>query len=485
MPEPLNLAHLEAARDDIAVFAERLLGEPLWPHQVALASDPARIVSVCSGRQAGKSRALAVKALHTALRTPNSNVLIVSAGEDAARGLLDMCGSLAQVPVLSESVADETTMRLSLSNGSVIRSVPASQKQVRGKSVDLLLIDEGCFVEEDVLQAAKFTMLARPGAQLVMASTPYGLQDRFFAVSYRAGQRGVDGYSSHHWPSTVSPLVDEALLAMFRETSTDREFRAEVLAEWVDDSGAYFPSAVIESAVEDYDLIPPGEADGMGAVAGVDWGKRRDASACVLVSAHPDRADTFYLPWLLERFRTQYSVFCDELVTVAKGYRLQEIISELSGVGDGPTEMLEERLVKAKVKTKVRGIHTDNRGKENNFGALLLMLEQGRLVIPRHPGLIKQLMSCEFETTPAGNVTIAVPERAGHDDLLMALSFAVPAVRSDIDRRRKRALLRSLDLGEMNAALWKPSSWRMGEPSGSSPPPRPGPEIDRWYGGGS
>lgn len=45
---------LTRLRDDVALFAEHVVGEPLWPHQVALAEDPARIRAVCSGRQAGQ-----------------------------------------------------------------------------------------------------------------------------------------------------------------------------------------------------------------------------------------------------------------------------------------------------------------------------------------------------------------------------------------------------------------------------------------------
>ncbi len=62
--------------------------------------------------------------------------------------------------------------------------------------------------------------------------------------------------------------------------------------------------------------------------------------------------------------------------------------------------------------------------KETAFGMLKLWCQQGRLALPRHPALLAQLTALEFETTESGTVRIAVPERAGHDDLAMALCLA-------------------------------------------------------------
>jgi hypothetical protein len=56
----LTRQDVAAARADVGSFAELLVGQPLWSHQLALARSEARIRAVCSGRQSGKTRALAV-----------------------------------------------------------------------------------------------------------------------------------------------------------------------------------------------------------------------------------------------------------------------------------------------------------------------------------------------------------------------------------------------------------------------------------------
>jgi len=274
----LSSADLMRLRDP-GVFAERLIGERLWPHQLEMAASTARFRSVCAGRQVGKSRTLAVIALHAAFCTAALRVLVVSAGEDAAKDLLAEISGLASSPLLGGSVADDDSTKVVLSNGSVIRCVPASPKRVRGKSIDLLILDEACFIDQALWDAMKFVILARPGSRVVLASTPFGRRDRFFAQIWRLGMDGQPGYASWHWPATVSPLVDLELVEHWRRTDAPRIFRREVLAEWVDEAGAYFTSAELESATRDYELVSPEvwsrRADVVGGVEGLAVVKRQ------------------------------------------------------------------------------------------------------------------------------------------------------------------------------------------------------------------
>lgn len=427
---------IAAARRDVAVFARELVGEPLWAHQLAVALSMARVRVVCSGRQAGKSRTLAVLALWEAFRRPGVVVLLVSAGEDASRDLLAEVARLAGAPLLAGSVVDEGKAQVVLSNGSVVRSVPASTRQIRGKVVDLLVVDEAAFVDEDVWQAARYTVLARPDSRVVLTSTPFGRLDRFFAVAYRAGERGADGYESFHWPSTVSPLVDEELLSMWRATSTEREYQAEVLAEWVDDSGAYFRSDELESATFDFPLPSPADIDGRVLEAvGFDWGFARDASAVVGIGPAveadglPEHVESAVL-YVAEEFGMPYGAFIGRQAARLEAFRLRRVVSELNGVGQMPTQTLERRLHGC----RVEGLSTTARAKEDGFGRLKMLLEQGRLALPRHPALLRQLNALTFETTDAGSTRISVPEREGHDDLAMAAYLAASALRVERSR---------------------------------------------------
>lgn len=48
--------------------------------------------------------------------------------------------------------------------------------------------------------------------------------------------------------------MDADLFSIWRESGSDREFRREAHAEWVEAQGAYFSDAELAAAVADYEL---------------------------------------------------------------------------------------------------------------------------------------------------------------------------------------------------------------------------------------
>lgn len=416
---------------DVEAFAERLVGQPLWEHQLDVARSPARYRVICAGRQVGKSRLLAILALHEAATRRNRNVLLVSAGEVASQRLLEECGSLAtSSPLLRGSVLDESKAQLTLSNGSVIRSVPASQRQIRGWSVDLLIVDEAGFIDQEIWRAAEPAIIARPGSRVILACSPWGGPDHFFRQLWQRGMSAPDGQvAAWHWPSSTSPAVDAELLEQIRGREAPHYFAREYLAEWTDDVGAFFTSVELADATKDFELIPPEAGASAGVVVGgVDWGARHDANTlAVIAGAGFDERDRprYRVVWLEEHFRMSYDGWIDRLVEVAAGgFRFAALAAETNGVGDYPSVMLERQLAD-RGHFVVVPVQTTAKLKENGFGLMQLLMQQGRLELPAHPALLRQLSALEIERLDSGASRIAVPDRVGHDDLAMALCLAV------------------------------------------------------------
>jgi hypothetical protein len=436
-----DLETMRAAKHDVAVFAKLLVGQPLWDHQRAVLASPARYRLVTAGRQVGKSRSLAIGALHQAFAVPKSTTLVVSAGDTAAKRVLADVAALAQgSPLLAGSVADETTQIVTLSNGSVIRSVPSSMAQIRGWSIDLLILDDAGFISSEIWRSAEPAIVARPGSRVLASSSPWGAVDHWFRTLWRRGMDQPDAmYESFCWPSTVSPLVDQALVEHWRETWPEPEFRREVLAEWTDDAGAYFTEAELSDAVGDWEMVPPADGAGLGfVVGGVDWGFATDANTLAVIASRsePDEhgRTRYWVPFVREEFRLPYADWIDELVGMTAttsfpaGFTFSALVAEGNGVGAMPSAVLQSRLSELGVGSVVEVVMTDLRLKESAFGWLKLLLQQRRLELPNYPPLLRQLRSLSFERLPAGGVRISVPDRAGHDDLAMALCLAASAV---------------------------------------------------------
>ncbi|BAS16551.1 large terminase protein [Arthrobacter sp. Hiyo8] len=421
-----------------------VLGRPLWPHQLEVARSKARYRVICAGRQVGKSTTLSTVALFEAATRRNITVLLVSAGEVASRRLLEECQALAHgSPLLGGSVLDDSKSLLTLSNGSRIISVPASSRQIRGWPVDVLILDEAGFIDTEIWRAAEPAIIARPGSRVILVSTPWGDSTHFFRALWQRGMDAPDEQvESWHWPSSVSPLVDEVLLEQIRQRESSDYFRREFLAEWTDAAGAYFTEAEIMDAVADYATCPPADLERWldrpyVAAGGVDWGYAQDANALTLVSVLEDygmNRDTLgndlalFIPWFEVRHNWPYSQFIDRIVETAGRYYIRVLASETNGVGQYPTEDLRKRSHEAGRDCLVSSVVTDVRRKQSGFSMIKGLLQRKRLVLPRDPELLKQLRALEFEQLPTGNLRIAVPDRAGHDDLAMSFMQAVSCI---------------------------------------------------------
>lgn len=423
---------------DVETFAERVLGRPLWPHQVELARSPARYRVMCAGRQVGKSTLLAVLALHTAATHRNALVLLVSAGEHASRRLLADAAELATgSPLLRGSVLDESRSSLTLANGSRVLSVSASQRQIRGWPVDLLIVDEAGFIDNEIWRAAEPAIIARPGSRVVLSSSPWGGVDHFFRQLWTRGTTHPDQHvTAWHWPSTVSPLVDAVLLDQIRGRESADYFAREYLAEWTDEAGAYFTHDEVMGAVASYAMTDPlttphQDRQAWTTVAGLDWGVARDANALVCAGVIdpltlPDRRARVFVPWLRAAYRMPWAEWISYVTDVTRRWQVPVIASETNGVGAYPTDDLRVRV--RRNRTAVTPVWTDVRRKQAGFGMIKTLLQSDRLVLPRDPELIKQLCGLQFEQLAGGSLRIAVPESAGHDDLAMALLQALSCV---------------------------------------------------------
>lgn len=473
---------VERARADLAAFAE-LIGQPLRPAQAAGLRLDVRTTVIVAPRQTGKSYSLAVLALWWAFRLPRQRVLLVSAGEDASRRLLSTIRGIAAQPLLAGSVLDESTALLVLSNGSEVRSVPASEKQIRGWSVDLLIVDEAALVPDDLLYGAGIpTTAARPDARIVLASTPWATDGAFYRYAL-AGLEPNEHTRTHRWSLADAPWITASVIEHARATLPDLRFRAEFEGEFVGAADGYFDPRDLLAAVADYALLPAEQADGEAVTIGLDWGRAFDRHAVVALGVLDDHATNpqpvLFLPWV-ETSSRPYAEQVEAVVALARprrpsvrfwrgsgeddrsvqplpnggtlwegraglaaliaaerakrrprvaGFEIARCLAEANGVGAMPSEQLGARMGRR----VVEAVHTSQRSKEDAYGRVRALLAQRRLVLPDMPELLRQLRGISYEATQSGMLSIAAANPAVHDDLADALSLAVAAAPPDMD----------------------------------------------------
>ncbi len=237
-------AKLDALRaNPSALMATAGLAPDPW--QQGLLSDPADRTLILCSRQAGKSTVAAALALRVALLEPRSPVLLLSptlrqSGE-LFRKVLDMYAALGRpVPVAAES-----GLRLELTNGSRVISLPGTEGTVRGFSgVALLIIDEAARVA-DALYCAVRPMLAVSQGRLVALSTPFGKRGWF----HEAWQDG--DWQRVRITADECPRISSEFLAEERRALGERWYRQEYCCSFEDTIDAVFSADDIHACLSD------------------------------------------------------------------------------------------------------------------------------------------------------------------------------------------------------------------------------------------
>jgi hypothetical protein len=136
-------------------------------------------------RQAGKSTIVSAKPCHVAKHYPGSVSLIIAATEQQAFYDMEKVKGFIGRDKDYPKVERDSDRLVTLSNGSWIMVVPATEKAARGPSAPrLILLDEAARIDDVVYRSGVIPMLTGNGdCELVSISTPNG-RDGFFFNSF-------------------------------------------------------------------------------------------------------------------------------------------------------------------------------------------------------------------------------------------------------------------------------------------------------------
>lgn len=198
------------------------------PWQAAALDDPhKRIILNCS-RQSGKSTVAAIKALHKALYSPGSKILIVSPTQRQSGELFKSIKGMYYAAPRQGEPTKKTETELAFDNNSRILSLPGSEDTIRGYSaVSLLIIDEAARVKDDIYAAVR-PMLATTGGKLILLSTPAG-REGFFAQAWESQE-----FTHYEIDATQCPRIGEEFLAQEREALGSILFSQEYMCQFID-----------------------------------------------------------------------------------------------------------------------------------------------------------------------------------------------------------------------------------------------------------
>jgi hypothetical protein len=178
---------------------------------------------------------------------PDTLVLVVAPTERQAKTTF---AKIARFHTAAGGTVDTKSARkmgLEFENGSQIEALPGNPEGVRGYSADLVILDEGSFMADELYEALRPSLAATNG-DLIAISTPNGMSGWFYKAW--SGEGGED-WERYRVPSNECPRISSAFLEAERKSMPERIFRREYLCEFLDADDAAFDSATIDSAYTD------------------------------------------------------------------------------------------------------------------------------------------------------------------------------------------------------------------------------------------
>jgi len=333
------------------------------------------------------------------------------------RMMLDTYRELEKLlqPVITRANASDFRLEL-ITRGVVDMWSLDSANTARGKAYARIIVNEAAIVAN--LQSA-WNEVIRPtladfGGDAFFLSTPRGIN--FFKTLYLLGKDGGE-YAAWHFPTGANPFIAASEIEAMHTTMTERAYRQEVLAEFLEGEGAVFRKVREACVIERPDT--PGQHQNHSFALGVDWGKQNDFTRLRVICRQCKRV----VDW--DGFnQIDFHFQRDRLKVLADRWRVDTILAESNSICEPNIEELRRDGL------NVTGFETTATSKPPLIESLALALERGEIKLPQEDA--DELEAYEMKTNAnTGRPTYSAPEGA-HDDRVIADALALKAITSGL-----------------------------------------------------
>ena len=401
-----------------------------------------RRTTVVTSRQAGKTTTAVVVILHYILFNDYKRVGLLANKGDSAREILERIKiAFEALPSwLQQGVVEWNKGSVELENGSKVLAAATSSSNIRGKSMNLLYIDETAFVEgwDEFSASVLPTISSGNTTKVLYTSTPNGL-NHFYKVCVGA-REGTNGYAFVEVPWNRVPGRDLAWKKEALDTLDGdlQKFAQEYECEFQGSSGTLIDGSKLKQLVPKDPLIHKNnlylyekhvEGHQYVCIVDVSRGKGLDYSAFSII-------DITKMPY------RQVCTFKDNMITpieyaeiiyrTCKSYGECAVLVEINDIGQQVSEVLHhdyeyenvlytesagrtgKRISSGFGKGSDAGIRTTKTVKAIGCNMVKLMVEQDQLIL-NDMNTISEL------STFSRKGTSYEAEPGCNDDLVMSL----------------------------------------------------------------
>ena len=407
----------------------------------------ARFVVPAWGRRSGKDVVQAVIGLwHCLPRSEldalmgahgSRRVLAFATNERQVRDLIAAAGAIARrSPALSSLLLEQTDSELRFRHGVTFSALPCNARGDRGRGASCILLNEFAHhfdsqpdsaLSAEALFAAVVPSVAQFGSlgTVVVASTPAGDSNKFAKL--------VDDIcnepSPARWFGTgctweINPNIRREDLEEERAFLGAAMFSQEYEASFLSGTGAFLDPAAIEACVRDHGDLGP-EAMVEPVIANDPAFVSDVYAACAIGRDPADRASLIVgrvLGWegrrpdSFEEGRARQDELLQNVADLCGEYRCRRVVTDVHKARE-----IRERLGRHNI--TVTAVPFTGDGRREVFSALRLVIDAGRISLPREPQLLAELRALRVKYRSQGQ-TVELPRvNSSHCDRAVATAI--------------------------------------------------------------
>lgn len=261
------------------------------PYQVEMLRCSSKRKVLRIGRQNGKTEVLCVAILYNAYTHKNFNIIVVA----PYQAQIDLIFKRLEGMIRSSTTTSNSIRRnvkapnyqIELHNGSTVKGFTSGTKSggnadaVRGNAAQMLVMDEADYLNSSDIASVMSVITNYPNATVWMSSTPTGKREKFYETCHNPM------YKEFHFPSTINPLWNKDMEALFRSELTAIQYEHEVGASFGEQEQGVYQNSYINEAMDDYhysDLKPDRQYI---YTIGVDWNDVRVGTTICVTGYNP------------------------------------------------------------------------------------------------------------------------------------------------------------------------------------------------------
>lgn len=390
---------------------------PFHKNQQIVYDDPARFKVLVAGRRFGKSWLARMLCLDRAINHGETVWWISPTYNNVMTHWRATVAMVGDLPTYRNIQSKYLEFHIGGRRGSLAFKSGDRPDNLRGEGLDLAVLDEAAFIDEEVWSAVIRPALSDKVGKALIISTPNGTGD-WFHNSYIRGLDDPTGtWKSFNFPTTANlsiPGIATEVKDAKRDLS-DLRFRQEYIAEFVDYSGGIF-FGLQEAALAEWRDIP--EHTG-SYIAGIDLGRKNDFTVVSILDTSKDPVEQVHI----ERFtEVGFNIQLGRIKTIIDQWGIDKTYMESNSFAMPLVEDLQNAGY------SVTPVYVTSGNKTDIIDSLSANMQRGKLRIlntANRLGAIQmsELQAYEMKRSATGHVSYGA-KNGWHDDTVMSLALA-------------------------------------------------------------